>query len=95
MSARLVRRASTVGCLVIGSLAVAAPAMAHNAGNLTLPSGRCLEVGSFHDAPLIGPAGAKVELDLVPQTPTVPFDEYGVSFVGFMGNTPISPGPCR
>jgi hypothetical protein len=73
-------------------LAVPAVATAHNAGHIFFPDGRCLEVGSFRDAPLVGPDGT--QLDLVPQTPNPPRDEYGVSFVGYWGRTPILPGPC-
>jgi hypothetical protein len=64
-------------------------AAAHNAGHLFLPDGTCLQVGSFREAPIVGPDG--VQLDLVPETPQ---DEYGVSFVGKSGQTPIFPGPC-
>lgn len=73
-------------------MAVALPASAHNAGHQFLPSGACQELGSFRDAPTVGADGHTLEL--VPETPTVPFDEYGVSFVGFNGSTPIFPGPC-
>ena len=65
---------------------------AHNAGHFLLPDGSCHEVGSFRDAPLVGPD--RQQLDLVPETPTTPFDEYGVSFVGFNGKTLIFPGGC-
>lgn len=67
-------------------------AAAHNAGHLTLPDGTCHEVGSFREAPRVGPD--RTQLDLVPTTPNPPFDEYGVSFVGHGGQTPISPGAC-
>lgn len=87
------RRVLAVAALVVTSLGLAGPASAHNAGHLTLPSGECLEVGSFRDAPLVGPD--KVQLDLVPETSNPPFDEFGVSYVGFEGRTPIAPGPCR
>jgi hypothetical protein len=36
----------------------------------------------------------RTQLDLVPLTPNPPRDEYGVSFVGVNGNTPIRPGGC-
>lgn len=67
-------------------------AFAHNAGHLFLDDGTCRQVGSFRDAPLVG--ADRTQLDLVPQTPNPPRDEYGVSFVGFHGNTPIRPGGC-
>jgi hypothetical protein len=66
-------------------------AMAHNAGHFTLPDGTCRQVGSSREAPLVGPD--RTQLDLVPQTP-LPRDEYGTSFVGFGGGTPLLPGPC-
>jgi len=52
------------------------------------------EIGSFKDAPLIGPNDAKTQLDLIPETPNPPFDEYGASYAAFQGNTPILPGGC-
>jgi len=45
------------------------------------------EIGSFKDAPLIGPNDAKTQLDLIPETPNPPFDEYGASYAAFQGNT--------
>ena len=77
---------------IVAVIAMPFVATAHNAGHLSLPDGTCLEVGSFHDAPLVGKD--RTQLDLVPQTANPPRDEYGVSFVGFWGRTPISPGPC-
>jgi hypothetical protein len=86
---QVVRRiAPLVACTAV-ALAAAWPAQAHNAGHLVLPDGTCHEVGSFREAPLVGPTGT--QLDLVPSTP---MDEYGTSFVGFQGRTPILPGPC-
>ena len=81
--------------VLVGVMAVIAMPMvvtAHNAGHLSLPDGTCLEVGSFNGAPLVGKD--RTQLDLVPQTANPPRDEYGVSFVGFWGRTPISPGAC-
>ena len=49
---------------------------------------------SFKDAPLVGPAADKTQLDLIPESPNPPFDEYGASYAAFQGNTPILPGPC-
>lgn len=77
---------------VLAVMAAPAVASAHNAGHLYLPSGECHEVGSFRPAPLVGPD--RHQLDLVPETPNPPFDEYGVSFVGYEGRTPILPGGC-
>lgn len=74
------------------ALVFAAPAQAHNAGHFFLPDGTCHEVGSFNDAPLVGPD--RTQLDLIPATPNPPFDEYGASFAAFAGNTPLLPGGC-
>lgn len=73
-------------------VAIPASVAAHNAGHIILPDGTCLEIGSFRNAPIVGQD--RTRLDLVPQTPNPPFDEIGVSFVGFQGRTPIFPGPC-
>lgn len=91
------RRITTLGlalgtALSAGSFALAGAAEAHNAGHFFLPSGECHEIGSFRDAPLVG--ADRLQLDLVPETSNPPFDEYGASFVGFEGNTPIHPGGC-
>jgi hypothetical protein len=98
MSHRTVRRIAVIGAVAAMPLAVSGTALAHNAGHTWLPSGQCLNLGSFRDAPLVG--SDRHELDLVPQTPaSLGYDEYGVSFVGFMDVTgqrtaPIYPGPC-
>ena len=67
-------------------------AAAHNVGHVFLPDGECLEVGSVKEAPLVGKD--RTQLDLVPGTANPPRDEYGTSFVGYWGNTPILPGRC-
>ena len=77
---------------LLSMLAMPFVAGAHNAGHIFLPDGRCQQLGSFRDAPLVG--ADRTQLDLVPQTPNPPFDEYGVSFVGFHGRTPLIPGGC-
>jgi hypothetical protein len=77
---------------VLAVVGIPAVVRAHNAGHIFLPDGSCLEIGSFRDAPIVGKD--RTQLDLVPETPNPPFDEYGVSFVGYGGNTPISPGRC-
>jgi hypothetical protein len=59
---------------------------AHNAGHFVLPSGECHEIGSFKESPH--------GLDLIPESPNPPFDEYGATYAAFQGNTPILPGPC-
>lgn len=83
------RRMATAAVVVLGGLAAAVPAGAHNAGHFVLPDGTCHEVGSFAEAPLVGQA--KTPLDLIPSTPQ---DEYGASFAAFQGHTPILPGGC-
>ena len=87
-SRRLLAAAIALGA----ALALPTLAVAHNAGHILLADGSCLEVGSFRPAPLVGQD--RTQLDLVPQTANPPRDEYGVSFVGFHGNTPIRPGAC-
>ena len=89
---RALKRAVAACIALAAALALPMAAVAHNAGHFTLPDGSCHEVGSFRDAPLVGQD--RTQLDLVPQTPNPPRDEYGVSFVGFWGNTPIRPGAC-
>lgn len=86
------RLAAATASICAALFLFAGAAQAHNAGHFSLPDGTCHEIGSFKDAPLVG--ADRSQLDLVPETPTVPFDEYGASFVGFQGNTPIFPGGC-
>lgn len=75
---------------IVAVMAVPMLATAHNAGHIFLPDGTCQLLGSFHEAPLVGKD--RTQLDLVPETPNPPFDEIGVSFVGYHGRTPIFPG---
>jgi hypothetical protein len=75
--------------------AIGAPsASAHNAGHIVLPDGRCLEVGSNKEAPIVaGPAPGDLpsgQLDLI----AGPGDQYGARFAATQGNTPILPGNC-
>jgi hypothetical protein len=85
------KRSFVIVAGILSVLALPFAAAAHNAGHLFLPDGSCQQVGSFKEAPFVGPD--KIQLDLVPQTP-LPRDEYGVSFVGFGRGTPILPGGC-
>jgi hypothetical protein len=87
-----IMRASSVGVLAVLSLMLPAAVGAHNAGHFILPDGSCHIVGSFKPAPLVGQD--RVQLDLMPQTPNPPFDEYGTSYAAFQGQTPILPGGC-
>ena len=84
----------TLTALAVAAAVIGSPftASAHNAGHFILPDGTCHEIGSFKHGPLVGPD--KTRLDLVPETPSPPFDEFGVSFVGFFQRTDIRPGPC-
>ena len=79
---------ASVGALLL----LAGSAQAHNAGHFLLPDGTCHAIGSLKDAPLVG--ADRTQLDLIPETPTVPFDEYGASFAAFQGATPVLPGGC-
>jgi hypothetical protein len=85
------RRLVLAAAVLVGSLALPVTVSAHNAGHVLLPDSSCLNIGSFRDAPLLGNGE---QLDLVPGTPNPPYDEIGVSFVGYWGRTPIYPGPC-
>ena len=85
------KRSLVIVAGILSVLALPFVAAAHNAGHLFLPDGTCQEVGSFKEAPLVGPD--KTQLDLLPSTP-LPRDEYGVSFVGVGAGTPIHPGMC-
>ena len=88
----LSKRLFAAAVAVATALVLPLPTSAHNAGHFVLPDGSCHEVGSLREAPLVGQD--RTQLDLVPQTANPPRDEYGVSFVGFYGNTPIHPGRC-
>jgi hypothetical protein len=86
MKGRIARLAA-VGCAATAaSVLGAVPAAGHNAGHIFLPSGACVEIGSFKESP--------GDLDLIPETPDPPFDEYGASFAASQGSTPIIAGPC-
>lgn len=86
---RLIKAAIVASVLVV---AMTQPVAAHNAGHIVLPSGLCLEIGSFKE---VWPGPDKnAPLDLIPETPYPPFDEIGTSFAAWQGETPILPGPC-
>ena len=78
--------------VLVSVFALPAVAAAHNVGHVYRPDGTCLEIGSVKEAPLVGQD--RTQLDLVPGTANPPRDEYGTSFVGYWGNTPILPGRC-
>lgn len=78
--------------VLLGVFALPGAAEAHNVGHIFRPDGTCQEVGSVKEAPLVG--ADRTQLDLVPETANPPRDEYGTSFVGYWGRTPIFPGRC-
>jgi hypothetical protein len=86
MKGRLARLAAVACAAIAASVLGAVPAAAHNAGHIFLPSGACVEIGSFKESP--------GDLDLIPETPDPPFDEYGASFAAGQGSTPIIAGAC-
>ena len=76
----------------------AGAASAHNAAHIFI-DGRCLEVGSSKDAPLVGPGApqdALGELDLIydPKNGVDVSDQYGARLAAIKGNTPLLPGNC-
>jgi hypothetical protein len=76
----------------------AVSASAHNAGHIYI-DGRCLEVGSSKEAPLVGqgaPQNALGQLDLIydPQNGVDVSDQYGARWAAIQGSTPILPGNC-
>jgi hypothetical protein len=78
--------------LLTGVFALPVAVNAQNVGHIFLPDGTCQKVGSVKEAPLVG--ADRTQIDLVPETANPPRDEYGTSFVGFWGRTPIFPGRC-
>ena len=83
------KRAAIVVVGATAMIVMPIAAMAHNAGHVFLPDGRCQEIGSFREAPLVGQD--RTQLDLIPG----PQDQYGVSFVGSSHLTPVVlPGGC-
>jgi hypothetical protein len=85
---KFIKAVFVAGALVV---ALAQPVAAHNAGHVVLPSGQCIEIGSFKSV-FPGP-DKTAELDLIPET-RLPLDEIGASFAAWQGNSPILPGPC-
>lgn len=78
--------------LVLATTAMAltfAPAVsAHNAAQITLPTGVCMTVASEKNVFL----GDGSKLDLRPET--VPDGEVGTSYAADEGNTPLTKAPC-
>ena len=81
------------------AFAVPASASAHNAGHIFL-DGRCLEVGSDKEAPIVGAGNPHQtdsgQLDLIydPRSGADVTDQYGARWAAIRGNTPILPGNC-
>ena len=76
----------------------ASSASAHNAGHIFI-DGRCLEVGSSKEAPVVGqgaPQNALGQLDLIydPANGVDVSDQYGARWAATRGSTPILPGSC-
>jgi hypothetical protein len=93
---RFVLPVVTVAVICFGAGAV--PASAHNAAHIFI-DGRCLQVGSGKDAPLVGngaPQDALGELDLIydPKTGVDVSDQYGARLAAIKGSTPLLPGDC-
>ena len=89
--------AAAVVAAVVGASG-ASPASAHNAGHIFI-DGRCLEVGSSKEAPLVGqgaPQNALGQLDLIydPRNGVDVTDQYGARWAAIRGNTPILPSNC-
>jgi hypothetical protein len=86
--------------VVVAALAavVAAPASAHNAGHIILPVGKCLDVGSSKEAPLVPGQNPNRndlgQLDLIEDLGFDTRDQYGARFAANQGNTPTLPGNC-
>lgn len=96
------RKSVSVVCAMFASTAVlivqAPLASAHNAAHIYI-DGRCLEVGSLKDAPLVGqgaPQNALGQLDKIydPVNGIDVSDQYGARWAATRGNTPLLPGNC-
>jgi hypothetical protein len=64
---------------------VTTPALAHNAGHLETPNGKCLHVGAGNEA-------RNQQQDKYPETPYPERDEFGARWAADQGKTPIEPG---
>jgi hypothetical protein len=93
------RRTTIVLAIAFAAAAVGtSTASAHNAGHIFI-DGRCLEVGSSKEAPLVGqgaPQNALGQLDLIydPISGVDLTDQYGARWAAIQGNTPILPSNC-
>jgi hypothetical protein len=92
------RRTTTVFAIAFVAAVGASSASAHNAGHIFI-DGRCLEVGSSKEAPLVGrgaPQNALGQLDLIydPISGVDLTDQYGARWAAIQGNTPILPSNC-
>lgn len=84
---------------ILSTSSGAVPVSAHNAGHIMFPDGRCLNVGSGKDAPLVGPGApqnALGQLDLIydPKNGIDTSDQYGARFAATRGNSRLLPGDC-
>ena len=80
--------ATSLMLMLAATLALAPAASAHNRAHITLPTGRCIIVGSEKSVTL--PDGAL--LDLRPET--TPADEIGTAFAADEGNSALQKGAC-
>ncbi len=92
------RKLALLVATVAAALA-ASSASAHNAGHIYL-DGRCLEVGSSEEAPLVGAGNpnrndlGQLDLILDPVSGADVSDQYGARWAATRGSTPIWPGNC-
>jgi hypothetical protein len=94
---RLGRKLAVITATVVAAFAPASAA-AHNAGHIVI-DGRCLEVGSNKEGPIVGegaPQHALGQLDLIydPRSGVDLSDQYGARWAAIKGNTPILAGNC-
>ena len=85
------------GSLLLGVLALGTTALAHNAGQVQLPTGECVSVGAGNavvlpdgsEAPQIVESG-ETHLDLIEGSG----DQFGARYAANQGDTPIEPRHC-
>ena len=87
------RRISLLAAAALMAVALALPATvgAHNRGQVILPSGDCVQVGSLKS---VWVPGKDAYQDLNPADGPYPNDEYGASFAAGQGNSAVIKGAC-
>jgi hypothetical protein len=87
------RKPALLAAVLVGAFGTSS-ASAHNAGHINFPDGRCLDVGSNKEAPIVAaPAPGNLatgQLDLIPGSG----DQYGARFAATRGNSRVEPGEC-